>query len=33
MIALRSNGLSARSKQAVLSMIEQAREIERLDAD
>lgn len=33
MIALRSNGLSARSKQAVLNMIEQAREVERLDED
>jgi transcriptional regulator with XRE-family HTH domain len=32
-IALRSDGLSSRSKRAILDMIERAREIERLDAD
>lgn len=33
LIALRSNGLSAKSKRAILEMIERAREIERLDSD
>lgn len=33
LIALRSDGLSVKSKQAILEMIERAREIERLDSD
>ncbi|RJQ77994.1 XRE family transcriptional regulator [Pseudonocardiaceae bacterium YIM PH 21723] len=33
MIALRTEGLSDQSKQAILSMIEQARKIEQLDGD
>lgn len=33
MIALRSNGLSLRSRRAILDMIERAREIEQLDAE
>lgn len=32
LIALRSDGLSAKSKQAILAMIEQARQIEQLDS-
>jgi transcriptional regulator with XRE-family HTH domain len=32
-IALRSDGLSVRSKQAILALIEKAREAEELDAD